>query len=361
MQADRTTRKPRVGVTLGDVNGIGPEVAVRAVLDPRVQQVCQPVVVGCASVLQRAVDLLNLDVSVEPIEPRNGSFEEFKASVIPCWTPEGIESPEVRPTEVTAAAGRFAHDCLRSAASATGAGMLDAIATAPLNKAALSAAGIPFPGHTEILADQFGVDDFAMMLHLSASALAGTRTLIGPPITADHGVAIAHVTLHTSIRSVPGLLTSDSILEKIALVDRFLQQLGIGHPSIGVCALNPHAGEGGLFGGEESAIIEPAVSAAHAAGIVASGPFPTDTLIRRAILGEFQGVVAMYHDQGHIPVKLIGFDSAINVTLGIPIVRTSPTHGTAFDIAWRGSANAAGMIEAMLLAARLSSRDCFVE
>ena len=351
MQAEAKTQ-PRIGVTLGDVNGIGPEVVVKAVLDDRVLAMCQPVVIGSPDILRQAIDSLTDAAEVQEVADAQAPANN---NTIACWVPEGVEPPTVEPAKVTAAAGRFAHDCLRFAAQAAGDGRLDGICTAPLNKAALSAAGINFPGHTEILADEFSIDDFAMMLHLSAAALEGTRTLIGNPINRQHGVAIAHVTLHTSVRSVPELLTTDSIREKIGLVDRFLKRLGIEEPSIGVCALNPHGGEGGLFGDEESTIIQPAITSAISDGINAVGPLPTDTLIRRAFLGEFHGVVAMYHDQGHIPVKLIGFDSAINVTLGIPIVRTSPTHGTAFDIAWNGVANADGMIESLLLAAKLAT------
>lgn len=344
--------KPRIGITLGDINGIGPEVAMRAILDERVRGVCEPVVVGPMDVCVQSAELIGSAVKVGTIDRPDDVFD-FD---IACWAPPTIGKAVVASGEVTAEAGQLAHDCLRAAARACRDGSFDAICTAPLNKAALSAADIDFPGHTEILADEFGVDDFAMMLHLSAEALAGLRNLIGPPVDGQHGLAIAHVTLHTSIESVPGSLSSSAIKEKIGLVHRFLSQLEIEQPKVAVCALNPHGGEGGLFGDEESTIIEPAIGAARELGIDASGPFPTDTLIRRAILGEFSGVVAMYHDQGHIPVKLVGFDQAVNVTLGIPIVRTSPTHGTAFDIAWQGRADANGMVEALLLATRLADR-----
>jgi 4-hydroxythreonine-4-phosphate dehydrogenase len=165
---------------------------------------------------------------------------------------------------------------------------------------------------------------------------------------------VAHVTLHTSIRSVPGLLSVPHIRETIHLIDGFLKRMGCAAPRIGVCALNPHGGEGGLFGDEESRLIEPAVLDARRLGIDANGPIPADALLRRAVHGEFDGVAAMYHDQGHIALKLIGFDRAVNVTLGLPIVRTSPSHGTAFDIAWKGKARADGMIGAIRCAAHLT-------
>lgn len=343
------TAKPRIGITLGDVNGIGPEVAIRAVLDDRVTSVCEPIVLADGELVQQALQMLEIDAAVGVTS--NGSA--VGPGTVTVWPDGQFKSPATQTGTISASAGQFAHDALRCAIQLAQSGELDAICTAPLNKAAMAAAGIPFPGHTEILADECGVDDFAMMLHLSANALAGLRTLLGQEAQSPHGLAIAHVTLHTSIQSVPELLTTQSILEKTRLVHEFLMRLGVREPSIGVCALNPHAGEDGLFGTEEADIVAPAVKAAQSEGLKAAGPFPADTLIRRAILGEFSGVVAMYHDQGHIPVKLIGFDRAINVTLGIPIIRTSPTHGTAFDIAGQGIADAAGMVEAILLATQL--------
>lgn len=353
MQADRVPHgdKPRIGLTLGDINGIGPEVVIGAILDTRVQAACHPIVIGAPTVLERGFRLFGAGETVRVLD----SPAAAHLSGIDCWQPD-VETPDVAACTISAAAGRFAGDCLLAAIRAARDGLIHGICTAPLNKAALAAAGIRFPGHTEILAHACDVDDYAMMLHLSAEALAGMRELIGGT-DHDHGLAIAHVTLHTSIRSVPDLLTTDSILEKTQLVNRFLQRIGIHRPQIAVAALNPHGGEDGLFGTEETAIIAPAVRAAQSDGIAVSGPFPTDTLIRRAILGEFHGIVAMYHDQGHIPVKLIGFDQAVNVTLGIPMIRTSPTHGTAFDIAWQGVANPAGMIEAILLAAQLAQTE----
>ncbi len=351
---DQMSKKPRIGITLGDINGIGPEVAVRAVLDERVLASCEPIVLAprelATEVLRRTGQR---GVAVDDA----GATGLAKTNTIVCSADSEIATPLIEPSQVTAAAGLFAYDSLCRAIRLAQAGELDAICTAPINKAALAAAGVSFPGHTEILADECGVDDFAMMLHLSAPALAALRSLLRGDVKNPAGLAIAHVTLHTSIASVPQLFTRQSIVEKTGLVHNFLKRLGIVSPRIGVCALNPHAGEDGLFGSEETEVITPAVNQARYVGFDAHGPFPADTLIRRAILGEFHGVVAMYHDQGHIPVKLIGFDQAINVTLGIPIVRTSPTHGTAFDIAWQGVANPCGMIEAVLLATELAERD----
>ncbi len=334
--------KPRIALTLGDVAGIGPEVVVRACIDPRVRDCCAPIIVGNPEVLQRAVQLVGATTSVSTIgcldHPADGDG-------VSCFNPGDDSAADVAPGTVDARAGRAAYDSLVAATDAALEGQIDALVTAPLNKAALRRAGLDYPGHTEILAEQCGVKQFAMMLYLPP----------GPAIGSPQGLGVAHVTLHTSIRSVPGLLSEASIREKIELVARFLQDIGCAAPRIGVCALNPHAGEDGLFGDEERTLIEPAVRAAESDGVDVRGPLPADTLLKRAVAGEFDGVVAMYHDQGHIALKLIGFDRAVNITLGLPIVRTSPSHGTAFDIAWQGIADAEGMIGAIECAARLAS------
>lgn len=265
---------------------------------------------------------------------------------IACWHPK--DSPEevcdVPPGHNDARAGRAAYEYLVAAAKAALAKRVDAIATAPLSKAALHLAGRKYPGHTEILAEVCGVRDFGMMLFLPR----------GGSVKSPHGLGVVHVTLHTSIRSVPDLLTTSGIVEKIELIDAFMRRVGCASPRVAVCALNPHAGEEGIFGDEESRMIAPAVKTICDRGQSnVTGPHPADTLFRRAAAGEFDAVVAMYHDQGHIAFKLIGFQSAVNVTLGLPIIRTSPSHGTAFDIAWQQPADPSGMIEAVLVAAQL--------
>ena len=287
-----------------------------------------------------------------------GCKDRFPVDRICCVNFGGNRGLNAKPREVSADAGDGAFQALGGAIEMARPGIVDAIATAPLNKAALHAAGHTFPGHTEILAHAFDVTSFAMMLHLPETRLAPVRNLLNNSETETrHGVSIAHVTLHTSVDSVPGLLTTEKISDSVKLMDDFLQRIRCERRAIAVCALNPHGGEEGLFGDEESRIIQPAVDATAAAGFNVAGPLPVDTLIRRAFLGEFDGVVAMYHDQGHIPVKLIGFDAAVNITLGLPIIRTSPTHGTAFDRAWdpETPADPSGMIEAILTAATLSA------
>lgn len=334
--------KPRIALTVGDVAGIGPEVVARAVADERLRDACRPVIVGHPDVIRRVMTLLQPHFRMHAVSSL-GEID-WDSTSIPCWNPSPVDASTIPAGSIDARAGQAAYDYLVASTRAALRGDIDAITTAPLNKAGLHAAGLDYPGHTEILAAECGVREFAMMLYLPP----------GKPLGGPHGLGVAHVTLHTSIRSVPGLLQTPHIRETIQLVDGFLKRIGCAAPRVGVCALNPHGGEGGLFGDEESRLIEPAVVQARQLGIDATGPIPADALLRRAVSGEFDGVAAMYHDQGHIALKLIGFDRAVNVTLGLPIVRTSPSHGTAFDIAWQGKANASGFIEATLCAALLA-------
>ncbi|TXT23498.1 MAG: 4-hydroxythreonine-4-phosphate dehydrogenase [Planctomycetota bacterium] len=334
---------PTIALTLGDVAGIGPEVVVRACADLRVSAACQPVIVGHPDVVRRAITHADLKFEVADVAQPDESPPLGK---IACWNPPNAPNDvdDVPPGHIDARAGRAAYEYLVAAAKAALAKQVAAITTAPLSKAALHLAGKKYPGHTEILAEVCGVREFGMMLFLPS----------GNAVKSPHGLGVVHVTLHTSIRSVPDLLTTTGVAEKIELIDSFMRRVGCVAPRIAVCALNPHAGEEGIFGDEESRIIAPAVQTVLGQGrINVTGPLPADTLFRRAAAGEFDAVVAMYHDQGHIAFKLIGFQSAVNVTLGLPIVRTSPSHGTAFDIAWQRSADPSGMIEAILVAAKL--------
>lgn len=337
-----TRSRPRIALTLGDVAGIGPEVVVRALADNRLRESCDPIIVGHPAVVHRAMQLTGATFNLIQVQTLDDI--DWSSPRIPCWNPSKVAAASVPGSRIDARAGQAAYDYLVAATHAALRREIDAITTAPLNKAALHAAGLEFPGHTEILAHECGVREFAMMLYLPP----------GEPLRGAFGLGVAHVTLHTSIRSVPGLLSIPHIRETIQLVDRFQKRMGCEAPRVGVCALNPHAGEDGLFGDEESTMIAPAVEAVRQRGIDASGPIPADALLRRAVQGEFDGVAAMYHDQGHIALKLIGFERAVNVTLGLPIVRTSPSHGTAFDIAWSGRARAEGFIEAVLTAALLA-------
>jgi len=366
--------KPIIAITAGDIAGIGPEVILRAIARPATSSVCHPVVIGHPEIFRRAAEVFGISASLQEL-----NFTESNPSVvrgdiisvadqrrIPCLNPFTDIVLAAPRSCVSREAGDAAFHYLDAAITLAKQCAVDAIVTAPLNKESLHLAGHDFPGHTEILAERCGVAEFAMMLHLPESALTAWRRLIVPLATGNTverndaalcGLSIAHVTLHTSIESVPQMLTVDGIVGKIRLMDNFLQRIHCGRRAIAVCALNPHGGENGLFGDEESRLIRPAVDACASFVKSVTGPLPVDTLIRRAVSGEFDGVVAMYHDQGHIPVKLIGFDSAVNITLGLPIVRTSPTHGTAFDRAWNPTtpADAAGMIEAIRMATALAN------
>lgn len=331
--------RPTIAFTLGDVAGIGPEVALRAAVNERVQAVCKPVLVGPTLYAERASELTDWMGELVQIDGWNEAPDDPSHIGI-------IDVPLVKPVEVgveSAEAGRAAYEAICIACDAALEHEVDAIVTAPINKYSLRMAGIEVPGHTEILAQRCHASEHAMMLYLPPGIAAG-----------DFGLGVAHVTLHTSIASVPGLLAREAIESKIELVDTFLQRLGCDEPRIGVSALNPHGGEQGLFGDEESNIIAPAIREANAGSFHAVGPVPADALFRRAVAGEFDGVVAMYHDQGHIALKLIGMDEAVNITLGLPIIRTSPSHGTAFDIAWSGEADPAGMISAAEVATKLA-------
>lgn len=335
--------RPLVALTMGDVAGVGPEIIAKAWGDSPLRTLARPLVVGNLPVLERAIACVGGSATIQPI----GSPEEADpdARTIPCLDVGGPDLADIAPREVDARAGRAAYDFLVEAIDLALAGRIDAITTLPLNKESLHAGGIRHPGHTEILAERCGVTDQAMMLY------------VGPPLGAgDSGLGVIHATLHVPLRRVFDLLTVDAVEQKIALADRALRPLTGGRsPRVAVAGLNPHAGENGLFGDEEIRIIGPAIARARAAGIDVTGPIAADTLFGRAVGGEFDAVVAMYHDQGHVALKTLGFDRAVNVTLGLPIVRTSVAHGTAFDIAWKGLAGTSSLIEAVRVAARIVS------
>ena len=335
--------KPCIAITLGDPAGIGAESIVGAWQDALVHECCRPLVVGHPEILWRAVRLLKSHARVIQIE----SPEEARPSpeLIPCLKAGRDDVLQIVPATIDARGGQAAYDALVAAAKLALAGRVDALTTAPLHKGALWRAGHEYPGHTELLAELCGVDDFAMMLYLPP----------GAEVRGPAGLAIVHVTLHMALSQAIATLSEDAIVRKIRLVARVMAELKGSRPRVGVCALNPHAGEDGLFGKEESTLIRPAVERGLAEGIDLAGPLPADTLIGRARDGEFDAVVAMYHDQGHIAIKLLAMHRAVNVTLGLPIVRTSVAHGTAFDLAWQGRAETAGMVEALRVASRLAA------
>ncbi|CAB3861941.1 D-threonate 4-phosphate dehydrogenase [Achromobacter pulmonis] len=317
---------PPVGITMGDAAGIGPEIVVKACA----QGLNAPCVVyGDAGALRRAAAALGARLAIREIahvgqaDGNAGHIEVVNCGpALPADLPHG---------EVNAAAGRAAYDYVCAAIDDARAGRIRAIVTAPLNKQSMHAGGIDYPGHTEILAERSGTRDFAMML-------------------ANDELRVLLVTIHVALADVMARITPEAELTAMRLADRACHQMGIARPRVAVAGLNPHAGEGGKFGREDLDIIAPAIDRARAEGIDASGPWPGDTVFMRARRGEFDIVVAQYHDQGLIPVKYLGVDHGVNVTVGLPFVRTSVDHGTAFDIAGKGVADQASLIAAFDLA-----------
>ncbi|QDU55871.1 4-hydroxythreonine-4-phosphate dehydrogenase PdxA [Aeoliella mucimassa] len=338
-------RLPILALTMGDAAGVGPEVIAATWGNPEIQAICRPLVIGNPQILQRASQLRASDLTVRVVDsPADLARLPAERGVMDCL-PVGSDDVLDVPAGVNdARTGQAAFEAITRATEMALAREIDGVVTAPISKAALHAAGHDYPGHTELLAELCGVEEFAMMLYL-------------PPGVANKspaGLGVAHVTLHTSMRTALDMLSIEAVVEKCQLADDMMRKLGQPAPRIGVAALNPHAGEGGLFGDEEQTIIAPAVAQANAMGLKATGPLPADTLMIAARDGAFDGVVAMYHDQGHIALKLLAMHAAVNVTLGLPIVRTSVAHGTAFDRAWQGTAETTGMIAAIQTAAKLA-------
>ena len=327
--------RPRVGVTMGDPAGIGPEVVLKAVAEPEVLAACAPVIVGDAQLLAHTARTLDLRCGYdivrrgEPLPAGAAGPVIYHLDNIRGLVAPGVESGE---------AGRAAAEYIEAAVELCGAGALDALATAPINKRALFLGGYSFPGHTEFLAHLTGSTECAMAFVASNLRIVLIST---------------HVPLAEAIR----LVEKNRIVRVARLAERELRRWGIEHPRIAVAALNPHGAEGGLFGVEEAAEIAPAVEECRAEGLEVSGPYSADTVFLRASRGEFDAVVSCYHDQAMIPVKCLSFGEAVNVTLGLPFIRTSVDHGTAFDIAGRGVAEHSSMVAAITLAARLAGAD----
>ncbi len=336
-------RKPLLGLTLGDPAGVGPEIVAAACASPEVHAWCRPVVIGHPEMVRRAIGLRETGATVCAVD----KVEDADPSVsqVCCLAAGSDDILDAPIGQIDARSGQAAYDAIVAATRLALDGRIDGIVTAPLHKQALHDAGHDYPGHTELLAEMCGVDDFAMMLYLGPEE----------PIRGPAGLAVVHVTLHTAMLNVFREITSAEVLAKARLADSFMRRMKGDRPTIGVCALNPHGGEGGLFGREELEVIRPAVEQGIAAGLDLDGPHPADTVMIRARDGEFDAVVAMYHDQGHIALKLLGMHRAVNVTLGLPIVRTSVAHGTAFDLAWKGTARISSMIEAIRVAVKLTA------
>jgi 4-hydroxythreonine-4-phosphate dehydrogenase len=326
---------PLIAVTMGDPAGIGPEIVALTFAEGDFRERNRAIVVGDAKILERAVRLLDLPLRANVIaEPEEASFEPGTIDVIP---ETGL--PEDLPFgELDARAGDAAFRYVERATDLASAGRVAAIATAPLNKEAMHLAGHKYPGHTEILAELTGTKDYAMML-----------------VTDE--LKVIHVSTHVSLREAIERARPEREVAVIRLANDALRKLGVESPRVAVAGLNPHAGENGLFGTEDAEQIAPAVAAAVEDGIDASGPHPPDTVMMRARMGAFDIVVVQYHDQGHIPIKLMGFDTGVNVTVGLPFFRTSVDHGTAFDIAGTGKAEPASLRAALDLARTLAGAE----
>jgi len=335
--------RPLLGVTMGDPAGVGPEIVARACSEQAVLGSSRPVVIGAASVMTEALALIGSPV--RPHAVADIADCRWEAGTLECLDLGNVDVATFARAAVSAAAGRAAYEYIERAVALAQTKRIDAIVTAPINKEALAAAGVPHSGHTEILADLSGTRDFAMLL-------------MGKELR------VIHVTTHVALRRVPDLVTRERVLRTIRLARQTMLGMGRSAPRIAVAGLNPHAGEEGLFGDEEQREIIPAIQAARAEGMQVVGPVPADTLFSRARGGEFDIVVAMYHDQGHIPVKTLGFEydettqrwtglSGVNVTVGLPFLRVSVDHGTAFDRAWKGIANHESMTEAIEVAVQM--------
>ena len=327
--------KPIVGITMGDVAGVGPEIIAKALSMKDLFNVCRPVVIGDADAMAEGLKVAHVQLDIHRV--KNVSEAKFQYGSIDILDLKNIRIEELKMGQPQPMAGKAAVEYVKRAVELALAGEVHAIATAPLNKAAMNMAGYQYAGHTEILADFTKTRDYSMML------VAGDLRVI-------------HVTTHVSVKGACDLIRQDRVLVVIRLADEAMKELGVEKPRIAVAGLNPHAGEGGLFGNEEIEEIEPAIKKAKERGIDVSGPYPADTVFLRATNGEFDIVVAMYHDQGHIPVKMLGFETGVNVSVGMPIVRTSVDHGTAYRRAGLrlGTADPGSLIEAIKFAARIA-------
>ena len=339
------SRVPVLGITMGDPAGVGPEITAKALARPGIAEACRAIVIGDRSVMAATLALLRSPLTLHAVASVDEC--EFKPGHLECLDLANVDAATLPKSAVSAEAGRAAYAYIETAVRLCQTGQIDGIVTAPVNKEALAAAGVQHSGHTEILARLTATKDFAMLL-------------MGKELK------VIHVTTHVALRRVPDLVTRERVGRVIRLAQQTMTGLGRPRARIAVCGLNPHAGEDGLFGDEEKTQIIPAVADARRDGLDVHGPLPADTVFSRARGGEFDIVVAMYHDQGHVPVKTLGFNydeksgtwtglSGVNVTVGLPFLRVSVDHGTAFDRAWKGIANPESMLEAIDVAVRMLS------
>ncbi len=329
--------KPRIAITMGDPAGIGPEICLKLLATPAVLERCTPIVIGDAGVLERVASQLSLPMPTCIISKREWASAAAETNQPAILDLAAIDAASVRPGTVNRATGQASYEYIEMSITAALAGQVDAVVTGPIHKEAINAAGVPFPGHTEIFTEKTHAARTCMMLTCSE-------------------LTCSLVTTHVGYRDVPPLLSTQRVLDVIELSHDAMTRLRERPVKLIVCGLNPHAGEHGLFGDrEEERIIMPAIEAARATGIDVTGPSPPDTAFLPARRRETDCFVCMYHDQGLIPLKTLAFDTAVNVTLGLPIIRTSVDHGTALDIAWQGKANVTSLIQAVELAARLAT------
>jgi 4-hydroxythreonine-4-phosphate dehydrogenase len=352
---------PRIGITLGDAAGIGAEVILKALGERAVARVLSPLVIGDLETLREAAQRLELTCRFVPTGEtevlagiatdagpsrqgrpgpgRSNAGRSGAGCIIPVLGVGTLSARARRPGRPTIEGGRASYRYIETAARLATRGAIGGIVTGPINKAWVTRAGFPISGHTELLRCLTGARDVRMML-------AGER------------LRVVLVTMHVALDTVPRTLTARDVTRTIVITGQHLRRYhGLAKPRLAVAGLNPHAGEGGLFGQEERTAIAPAIRKACQLGIAASGPFPADSVFFRAVQGEFDAVIAMYHDQGLIPLKLLHFHDAVNVSMGLPIVRTSPDHGTAYEIAGRGVADAGSMVAALSMAARMAAAD----
>ncbi|MFQ3545685.1 4-hydroxythreonine-4-phosphate dehydrogenase PdxA [Halobacillus rhizosphaerae] len=329
------SKKPIIGITMGDGAGVGPEIILKSLESREVVENSIPVVIGDKKRLEKAGEILHSAISFVEVQPEDDFNTQLPEKQVYCLDLNLLDSG-LPFGEVSAEAGHAAYEYLKTAIQLANQGKIDAICTAPLNKEALHKGGHLYPGHTEILAELTDTSNFAMML-------------------SSPKLKVIHVTTHIGLKDAIDQITPDRVYDVVKMAHETLSQAGIDNPKIAVCGINPHAGENGLFGyGEEEKQVIPGVERARQENMDVQGPLPADTLFFRAVRGDFDIVVAMYHDQGHGPIKVLGLDAGVNITVGLPIIRTSVDHGTAFDIAGKGIADEKSMLEALRQAIELS-------
>jgi 4-hydroxythreonine-4-phosphate dehydrogenase len=341
-------QKPILGISMGDPASIGPEVTVKAIAAPAVMECCRPIVVGDAGVLQNAIDITGVKLAIKRIDSISDAV--FESGVLNIIDLENVDNATFRPGEISADCGQAAFEYVVKVIELAMDKKIDGTVTGPINKEAINLAGHRYGGHTEIYAEFTGSKKYAMLL-------------------VEEDLRVIHVSTHVSLRQACDLVKKDRVLEAIELMDEACRKIGIAEPRIGVAGLNPHSSDGGLFGDEEEKEIIPAIEAAKERGYDVEGPVPSDTLYPKAIGGVYDGCVAMYHDQGHIPFKVVGFNwdknaqkmssvRGVNITLGLPIIRTSVDHGTAMEIAGQNIASPDAMILAIEYAVTLHRASC---